>query len=79
VGFAGLIFCNCYDLTQSSRDDSLHLLIVGNTHHCVGLSSPSLTVSEYRAIMSIENTVDGWKSALFENEVLRGIKLQRFS
>ena len=71
VGFAGLIFCYRYDLAESSRNDSLHLLIVRNIHHCVSLSTPSLTVSEYRAIISIENTVDEWKSALFVNEVLR--------
>jgi hypothetical protein len=58
VGFADLIFCNCYNLAESSWNDSLQLLIVGNTHHRMGLSTPSLTVSEYRAIISIENTVD---------------------
>ena len=73
VGFTGLIFCNCYDLAECSRNDSLQLLIVRNTHHCVGLSTSSLTVSEYGAIISIENTVNEWKSALFINEVLRGL------
>ena len=73
VGFADLIFCNCYNLAESSWNDSLQLLIVGNTHHRMGLSTPSLTVSEYRAIISIENTVDQWKSALFVNEILRGL------
>ena len=71
--FSGLIFCNRYDLAESSWDDSLELLIVGNTHHCVSLSTPSLTISEYGAIISIENTVDEWKCALFVNEVLRGL------
>lgn len=73
VCFTGLIFCNCYDLTESSGYDSLELLIVRNTHHCVGLSASGLTVSEYRAVVSIKNAVDEWKGALFVDEVLWGL------
>ena len=74
VCFTGFIFCNCYDLTECSWNDSFQLLIVRNAHHCVSFAASSLTVCENGAVVSIEDTVDERKSALFVNEVLRGFR-----
>jgi hypothetical protein len=73
VCFTGFIFCHCYDLTECSWDDSFQLLIVRNAHHCVSFAASSLTICKNGAVVSIEDTVDERKSALFVNEVLRGL------
>jgi hypothetical protein len=65
VCFACLIFCNCYDLTEGSGNDTLQLLIVRNTHHCVCFSATCLSIGEDSSIVAIQYTVDKGESALF--------------
>lgn len=76
--FGNIIFCNCYDLTKGSWNDSFQLLIIRNTHHCVSLTTSSLSVGKNRPVVSIKNTIDERKSALLINKGLRRICSEDF-
>ena len=68
-----IVFGDGHDLTESSGNDASVLLKVVETHHCVGLSAPSLTIGENGAVVAVENRLDESKGALFVDEALWGV------
>ncbi len=78
VCFGNIVFCNCYDLTKSSWNDSFQLLIIRNTHHSVSLTTASLSIGKDGPIVSVKNAIDERKSALLINKGLGWFSPEHF-
>lgn len=55
--FAGIIFCNCYDLTEGSWDDASRFVVGIEAHHGVSFTASRLAIGEYGSIVSIQHVV----------------------
>lgn len=60
-------------MAERTRYDSLKLLVIWDTHHRKGLSTPRLTIGEYCAIVTLDNWLDEVERCLFVDVVLSRI------
>ncbi len=59
-----IVFCYRDYLTKRPRNNTTRLLAISSTHHCVSLTTPSLTIGENGAIVSIKYILDERKRTL---------------
>ena len=58
VRFTGIIFCNCYDLTEGSWNNASRFFVGIEAHHGVGFATTGLPIGEDGSIISIQHVID---------------------
>ena len=71
-----VIFCYCYDLLESSWDDSFSLIALIASHHCMCFSTTSLSITKDCAIITFKNIINKREGALFINKCLGAIRFE---
>lgn len=61
------------DLTKCPRYDAFATFTFIGSHHCVSFATSSLTIGENGAIVSLNNTVNKWKSGFLIDVALQTI------
>jgi len=74
MGFTYLIFCNSYNLWESSGNDSFALLAFIGSHHGVCLTTTCLTICKDSSIIAVEDTINERKGTLLIDEVLGWVR-----
>lgn len=73
MSFGRIVVCYGNNLLESSGDDSLGLLAIVASHHCMGLSTSCLPIGEDGAIVAFKDIVDQGKGTLLVDEGLGAV------
>ena len=73
MGLACLILGDGDDLAEGARNDSLALLALVATHHCMCLSAAGLAIREDCSIVPVDYAVDQGEGTLLVNQTLSAI------
>lgn len=64
------------DLTKCPGYDAFAAFTLIGSHHCVSLATSGLTIGENGAIVSLNNTVNEWKSSFLIDVALQTIGIK---